>query len=33
VVSLRDCFGDDTFTATTRCVEQAAVQWLTSRDA
>ncbi len=32
-VSLREQFGDDTFAATTRCIEQATVQWLTSRDA
>jgi glycerate kinase len=32
-VSLREQFGDDTFAATTRCIEQATVRWLTSRDA
>jgi len=31
--SLRDTFGDDGLTATTRCVEQAAAQWLAAREA
>ena len=31
--SLRETFGEDALTATTRCVEQAAVHWLTARGA
>ena len=31
--SLREAFGDDGLTATTRCVEQAAAQWLAAREA
>jgi glycerate kinase len=31
--SLRETFGDDGLTATTRCVEQAAAQWLAAREA
>ena len=30
-MSLRDLFGDDAFNATTRCIEQAAARWLSSR--
>jgi hypothetical protein len=30
---LRETFGDDGLTATTRCVEQAAAQWLAAREA
>ncbi|NQW67879.1 MAG: glycerate kinase, partial [Acidimicrobiaceae bacterium] len=33
VTSLRETFGADALTATTRCVEQAAVRWLTARGA
>jgi glycerate kinase len=31
--SLRETFGDDGLNATTRCVEQAAAQWLAAREA
>lgn len=30
-MSLRDLFGDDAFSATTGCIEQAAARWLSSR--